>query len=573
LCQVLADLYTDLWQEALIVLTSSTTNFNMTFRVLFTADEVALLEDPQQLKVAAIRPHSCETRHVSSIAIRAATIQALRENLPDNVDEHGHGVDASKRFYTFATLYSDMTISETLLVSEQQDVLSGSQMITQPAFRLLRQDNRQGISKQVFVVDSDSCDDSSSFRCEPRPKRYRRADGPSKRDRYLKDFSGIAKSLESTAPQILSQVLVDAAAKATHVSMDSSQAARLMLDLVHQEVTTGDTEDAARALQRFEDLIQDTVIKAAEDEDEALERRLVLKRIPMLGTSSGDKAHETSLRDIYNKIVTTWISPLAPEISGRTRVAKDQLARNMAAELMLSSLVLGTQGPTDGEAAEPEVPAQGYKFELPVRGVPPVLEPFSSQLHSSQLPSSAVLPTPSPTATPSVTTASSGASTYAAPEIDRLRRYANFTKPAPAALPRALNNVLAHWEPGTDLATYDWLSTSRRLARQDEEADEELSERDRLRMQKRAQRHLRRQRKEAEASQALRLASSQVPELFSASQQPVVRAAESQRPLAAAATAVASSSQSIAPAVPASQPVSGRYAIRQPVKKKRKQGF
>jgi RNA polymerase I-specific transcription initiation factor RRN6 len=89
-------------------------------------------------------------------------------------------------------------------------------------------------------------------------------------------------------------------------------------------------------------------------------------------------------------------------------------------------------------------------------------------------------------------------------------------------------------------------------------------------MQKRAQRHLRRQRREAEASQALRLASSRIPEVLSASQPPVVRTAESQRP---AAVVAPPSSQSIASAFPASQPVSGRFAVRQPVKKKRKQGF
>jgi RNA polymerase I-specific transcription initiation factor RRN6 len=560
----------------LIVLTSSTTSFDMTFRVLFAGDEVAMLEDPQQLQDAAIRPNSNTTRHAFSITIRAAIVQPLRDALSDNGDEPGRGAQVSKRFYAFATLYSDMTTSETLMVSQLQDMTSNSHAITQPSFKLLRQDNRKGVAKHNFVVDSDSDDDDIPLRHEPRPERCRRADGLAKRYRYIKDFSGIAKSLDITAPQTLPEVLSDAAARVTNPSTNSPQVTRLVMDLVRQEVTTGDTEDAANALRRFEGLIWDTVIKDADDEEEASERRLVMERVPMLRTPTDSEPQEMSLSTIYDEIVTFWISPLAPEISARTRVAKDQLARNMAAELMLSSLVLGTQKSTVADASEPEGPAAGYRFELPVRGVPPTLESFSAQLNSSQLPSSAALPTPSPTATPSVTTASSRASIYAAPEIDRLKRYANFTKPAPAALPRALNNVLAHWEPGTDLSTYDWLSTSRRLARQDEEADEELSERDRQRMQRRAQRHLRRQRREAEASQALRFASSQVPELFSASQPSMVKVAESRRPpamAAAAAPVVASSSQSIALPVPASQPVSGRFAVRQPVKKKRKQGF
>jgi RNA polymerase I-specific transcription initiation factor RRN6 len=568
------NVYTDLWQEALIALTSSTTSLNMTFRVLFTSDEAVMLEDPQQLPVAASHPHSSKTRRVLSLAIRTSTVQSLRAASPD--DEHS--TQASTRFYSFATLYSDMTISEALAISHQQETALDRQKITRPSFRLLRQDNRLRDVQDNFVVDSDSCDDTLPFRREPRPERCRRADARSKRDRYLKDFSGIARSLETTAPREVSQVLLDIAARATQLSADSPHAVRRLLDLAQQEVTTGDTEDAAGALERFREQMQDTVIKAADDDDKAAELRLVLERVPMLKAPIESEPQDDSLTSIYNRIVTTWISSLSPEISARTRVAKDHLARNVAAELMLSSLVVSTQRSTEVDNAESEEPSQGYKFELPMRGVPPTMGPFSSQLQSSQLPSSSALPTPSPTATPSVTTASSSGSIFAAPEVDRLRQYANFTKPAPAALPRALNNVLAHWELGTDIAAYDWLSISRRLARQDEEADEELSERDRLRMQKRAQRHLRRQRREAEASQALRLASSQVPELFSASQQSAAKAAESRRPPAAVATAAnslgaASSSQSIAPPVPASQPVPGRFAIRQPVKKKRKQGF
>lgn len=189
----------------------------------------------------------------------------------------------------------------------------------------------------------------------------------------------------------------------------------------------------------------------------------------------------------------------------------------------------------------------------------------SSQVQYSQR---SILPTPSPSATPSITTASSGTSVFA-PEVSRLARITSFSKPAPSALPRSLRNVLAHWPPDEDPDNYDWVKTSRRIRHADEAFEDEagMTEKERLRLQRRAERHIRRQRKEAAASQAAQIASSQAPEIAISASQPRGDKVESQP------VGLAASSQIQDRGVPsASQMVPGRFGGR-PAKKKRKQGF
>ena len=92
-------------------------------------------------------------------------------------------------------------------------------------------------------------------------------------------------------------------------------------------------------------------------------------------------------------------------------------------------------------------------------------------------------------------------------------------------------------------------------------------------MQRRAERHIRRQRKEAAASQAAQMASSQAPEIaISASQPQVGRVGKMEsQPVGVTAS---SQSQGLGFGAPsASQVVPGRFGGRPPAKKKRKQGF
>jgi RNA polymerase I-specific transcription initiation factor RRN6 len=100
------------------------------------------------------------------------------------------------------------------------------------------------------------------------------------------------------------------------------------------------------------------------------------------------------------------------------------------------------------------------------------------------------------------------------------------------------------------------------------EADNDLTEKERAQMQKRALRHIKRQRKEAAASQAQQLASSQAPAILTASQP------ERASTMGSARNLVIGSSQSNGMGVAAaSQVMPGRFGGKPPPRKKRKSGF
>ena len=169
-------------------------------------------------------------------------------------------------------------------------------------------------------------------------------------------------------------------------------------------------------------------------------------------------------------------------------------------------------------------------------------------------------------------TASSHPSTFAAPELERLSKYTTFSKPTSNVLPRSLTSVLSHWKIGSQPEDYDWLSTSRNLAEKDDEEDEDMTERERKRLQRRAERHIRRQRKEVAAAEASQLASSQAPAIFSASQPLAIRQVESQPNFIAESSQMTAGGGSFGGGQ-MSQVVAGRFGGRPPARKKRKQGF
>lgn len=280
---------------------------------------------------------------------------------------------------------------------------------------------------------------------------------------------------------------------------------------------------------------------------------------------------------IYNSIISHWLAPLSQSVPGRVRLAKEQLARRVAAEICLACFglkpSLDMNLPQDEQLDTTEIPvSQSYSFS------------GSSQLQGT-------FPTPSPTATPSLTTAtslSSHPSTLASSEHMRLQKYTRFdaetTTPAP--LPRLLSRKLAHWSVGGDPDVYDWLETQRQQDKEAEEEDEGLSQKERARIKKRAERHLRKQRREMQKAATIGFASSQAPEIFSASQPTAVlqqRGPASSVVHAAASQAIPLySSQAILsqpPPVAASQIEPGRFGGRAPVasqpkkKRKRNEGF
>jgi RNA polymerase I-specific transcription initiation factor RRN6 len=358
-----------------------------------------------------------------------------------------------------------------------------------------------------------------------------------------------------------------------------------LLELSAEELTMSEMDRISAQIARLTAMAPPSTPQIpGEMEDNDHSTRIVLRSIegaPLPGLLS--KNHPAGIfAPTYDAIVSDWITPLHNKVPGRVRLAKQQLARRLAAELTLASHILRIEDieehPESQQDANPTKESQSWDLPMHLASSQ-VQNPFASQLKSQ---SQSVLPTPSPTGTPSVTTASSRATTLFSAEISNLSKFTTFTKSTPSALPRSLSKLLSHWTPGTDPASYDWVATSRSISQRtrEEDADSQLTEKQRARAHRKAERYIRRQRKEAEASQAQMLASSQMPELAVSASQPQMPSARKhaaasqgrQGPPPPAFGGMLSSSQHMGPGA-ASQAVPGRFGGRPPVKKKRKQGF
>ncbi|KAG9942991.1 hypothetical protein KCU85_g8950, partial [Aureobasidium melanogenum] len=253
-------------------------------------------------------------------------------------------------------------------------------------------------------------------------------------------------------------------------------------------------------------------------------------------------------------------------VPGRVRLVKEQLARRIAAEICLASHVIRQ---TPVRPSEEETAAETQATE----------DDVSSQTNFPQ----SSLPTPSPTATPSLTTVtslSSHPSTLVSSEFARLRRYTTFSseKPTPAPLPKGLTNTLAHWTLDGNPDDYDWLAVQREQEKKAEEEDEDLTPKERARLKRRAERMLLKQRRESQKASAMDFASSQVPGIVSASQPAFATPSRSEAPkvpqsarAASQGTQLLASSQA-QPNMFTSQVQPGRFGGK-PAKKKRKVGF
>lgn len=275
------------------------------------------------------------------------------------------------------------------------------------------------------------------------------------------------------------------------------------------------------------------------------------------------------LVSVYDSIVSHWLTPLSQQIPGRVRLAKEQLARRIAADVVLSSYCIRQVESTDSNHLV-SVPSMAQDTD----GQRPPGASASSQPISS-------FPTPSPTATPSLTSGSLSNHPFSltSPEHSRLSRYTTFTGMAkpPSVLPKSLSSALAHWKLGEDPANYDWLAVKHAQDLEAEYDEQELTAKERARLKRRAERHLERQRKESATAASHGLASSQAPVIASASQpvpgdrgldggmsQPLVLLGSRSQPRDQ------NQKQSPSQLGLASQIEPGRFGGRLPVKKKRR---
>ena len=467
--------------------------------------------------------------------------------------------DLSTRFFVVTAITSDMAIVQKLYYASPSTVLESSfPEVAPPDWRGRLVQSHPRLQETGFVAQSLANQGLGNTRedqdvivsSHADPRKSTRDDWTMLYELSHARATGAASKTEDFS-RIISRI--EQALQAPEPTYDGP---KLLSEVVDDQILVPDIDQAAA---EFKDMVS---AKTEHGEDmEDVDQRLQLARI---GYSSLDLGPDSNmdLMAIYDNIVAHWLTPLSQTVPGRVRLVKEQLARRIAAGLCLASHVLRQPPVKLSEETIPETQATEEAYSFP---------------QSS-------LPTPSPTATPSMTTVtslSSHPSTLVSPEFARLQRYTTFTpdKPTPGPLPKGLTNTLAHWSLGSNPEKYDWLAVQREQEKKAEEEDEDLTPRERARLKRRAEKLLDKQRREAQKASAMSLANSQVPGIVSASQPAFMTPSRSEAPnVPHSARATSQGTQLLAssqatPNMFTSQIQPGKFGGKPAKKKRRVVGF
>lgn len=209
-------------------------------------------------------------------------------------------------------------------------------------------------------------------------------------------------------------------------------------------------------------------------------------RALMLTDAPSDKL---SMSSLYDTILETWIAPLPDIVPSKLRQTKERLARRVAAEVTLASNRIRESEPVES-TQEPPSSFPGPKQDSAV--------PFPSDaLRSSPPPST---PTPAPRILSAIYD-----------PLARLRRHLDISTPAPT-VPANISQILMHWTHASDPSIYDYAATTAAIDTTlgilpSEEAS--LTQKERGRAKRRAERLAKRQKRESEIAMRDRLAESQ----------------------------------------------------------------
>ena len=488
-------------------------------------------------------------------------------------------------------LHKNFSLKQTLHVTSATE--DSRPELTAPTWERNLTKSVRNASDDDFIVDDEDVDETQTKTLSYEPvsnfaMRLREQQRADPRD-WTVHYDHTVRRLNSvdvTDVTDIDEVLevVQEALKKSEV--DNTLPLGIIRELTEGEITLQDIESVSARLDK---LISDhagsltgvTYKDEAEHEDQGPQltlRSMVLPstlRIP-------DNDPSARLGATVENILEIWTPPATAKISEIVRHSRAQLARRMAIEVSLASLIIRLEDSATEELppSQSQTETQSQAWELPVRpGAPPSSRTTPSlYLDASSQESSSRLPTPSDSASTSAVTGPN-------PALARLSRYTTFTgQPSPPPLPRRLNRVLAHWTPGADPSTYDWASASRHFSRRDAEEGgegEELTEKERARLQRRTERYVRRQRREAEETQRMQVLSSQVPEIARGRDlQNLPNLPHLPQPgrLATAGSQLGGESQNQSqggsqPQAVASQVLRGRHGGRPAKKKRRKSGF
>jgi RNA polymerase I-specific transcription initiation factor RRN6 len=579
--------------ELTVIIRSATNPTLVTYHLSIDEQHAMRLHDPAQFTLdlnisGGISGANVHEFHLQSVVTNGKRSADIDKTLAGRLRKDGH------RFIALTALKTDLSMASVLYLNRPSQ--GPTDQYSHPSWR----GGLIGTSAKIkdsFVVDDDFVvKDGAEFNPEPvasyvkqRRQRAKHCLGSGSTFQYKRVANKIER--RPTETENVDEVLVQVRGLLGQSPEPEMAPMQSLFEFSVGELNMSDMDRVSAEIQRLTTMEHPHLPSTPDDTDEVDHSTKVVLRaiedISLLGQQSTQNLGP-NITPTYDAIVSHWITPLPPQVPGRVRLAKEQHARRIAAEIALASHVLRVEDieePTETQEDTRTAGSQKKSWDLPMHiASSQVNNPYASQLQSQ---SQSALPTPSPTGTPSVTTASSRTSVFSA-EVSHLKKFTTFTKPTPSTLPRSLTKILNHWALGSDPSAYDWAATSRTISQQtrEEEADSQLTEKQRARAHRKAERHIRRQRKEAQASQVQMLASSQMPELVVSASQPQAvggNARGDSKPNSYAYTGrppsngfggmlASSQSQSLGPAA-ASQAVAGRFGGRPPAKKKRKQGF
>lgn len=557
----------------------------ISYRINFSHPDRLTIGDPTELTLPLAESHANRNPKILDLHVKQVSVDREHDGLSHSLGSRY--LEQDVRFYSIVTLHNDLSVRQTLFFA---NTISGrAQNVQPPSWESKLIESVVGSSEDDFVVHDDETDgyDEGRDRYEPISTFVQQRRGQLK-SRLGKDWTvnheitmRQLNAIEVAEVTDIDEILEEAQRRLESGSVDDVVPMRTLRELAEGEITVRDVKEASAAL---ETLRSAKLIKKETEESDGVEdqpepnSRLTLRSLELpqsFGIFLADGSERLS--SIHSRIIDNWILPLSEDVPDIARLSKETLARRMAAEVALAGQALRVEEVVEEQPTQSQ--SQNETWELPVR---PQTGPASSRatpsvyFDASSQPQSSAQPTRSPSLAASGVTDTSHPSTFSAPETARLGRYTTFSsKPTTPLLPRRLKRVLGHWTLGADPEAYDWMGTSRHFSqRDDEEAEgDEMTEKERQRMQRRTERYIKRQRREVEESQRQQVLSSQAPEIVSASQRVGTTRADSQ-PVALAGESQSQSqsqNQELRPAM-ASQVLQGRHGGR-PARKKRKSGF
>ena len=350
--------------------------------------------------------------------------------------------------------------------------------------------------------------------------------------------------------------------------------AETLLELSGADPLITDIDDAATAMTSLVETIVESPRNVSDREETVSESWSTVSTtlLPQM-CDAWNFNREIQLSQIYETLVESQIRPLPLNIPSRVRVVKDKQLRAVAAQIFLAAHVVSVHfKATSLNQANVEDPStQDSLFALPVRRKDSDAymsikgRPAATQSYSSLQPSS----TPSQRLSSQVLagTSNSSKSIQEHPKDPSSIHLRTLISPTPQPhLPPKLSNILSHWRLGDDPATYDWEAAQRATGFPDSEAmdAEDVG----------LEKHAKKSKKRARINAGIdKVDKMHVPAERKTSSQPEPkRRLETRSQVPAVASSQVPESSQIGTVI-SSQPLAGRLAGGQKVKKGKKKGF